>query len=431
MDLFLFLIIAFALLPLLFRILQGTKSAIKENRVRRSYDQCIPLIDAYLQGADFLREELAKLDKEIIADALSHRACRGTGGEPQKLKELFTLLGCLDLSLLSLKGACKEEILRALARLGDIGISEPVKDIASLLSDPDPDIVHAAVSALGRIGTEDAIAGIIDFLDRSEGWTASDFAPVFLDIKKEAHSLILGYLNKTVAKSQSRIVELLAEIRANWALSDIHRLAFEGEFDVKLAAVKALGRIGDRSSCTVLEELITDSSWEIRAAAARSLGKLKSKSSCYLLAHSLTDEMWQVRLSASEALLKMGRTGERTLVKMLFSENKSARRRAAEALEISGVLDKYFNWLIDGDDDQMKEASLIVEALIDAGVTGRLDDYFGEDEQNNLKKLIDINLRKRSAKNNNLRQVRVLELDRAVETQDDPDCDKQGKRTVC
>ena len=116
--------------------------------------------------------------------------------------------------------------------------------------------------------------------------------------QREDPNLSLAYYGSIKKNADSTLdLSLNALIRA---LNDIDQ-------DVRIEAIKALGKIGDRRSVDPLVQELKDSNSRIRASSAEALGNigLKSKAAIPLLA-ALKDSATEVKSNAEKALKAMG-----------------------------------------------------------------------------------------------------------------------------
>ncbi len=106
------------------------------------------------------------------------------------------------------------------------------------------------------------------------------------------------------------------------------------DLNVRAAAARALGTLGDTNFTAVLIGALRDPAWEVRAQAARALGLIGSAEAVPALASVLTDRSWWVRRHSAYALAKLGEDGNAALRgEALVSRDPYARDMAKEALE--------------------------------------------------------------------------------------------------
>ena len=103
--------------------------------------------------------------------------------------------------------------------------------------------------------------------------------------------------------------------------------------NVRVAAVVALGQIGDRYALESLHGLVNDREWEVRAVLAESLGKLADKRSQHIVLGLLNDRDQEVRQNAAEALGKVGDESVlESLVMAMVDEHMGVRQASSRAI---------------------------------------------------------------------------------------------------
>jgi len=86
----------------------------------------------------------------------------------------------------------------------------------------------------------------------------------------------------------------------------INALSYEKDEKIRLAAVRALGEIGEAAATETLTTCLKDHSSQVRSAAARSLGRIGDASAVGPLIVCLGDPCIQVQEAAAEALEAIG-----------------------------------------------------------------------------------------------------------------------------
>jgi HEAT repeat protein len=103
---------------------------------------------------------------------------------------------------------------------------------------------------------------------------------------------------------------------------------------VRVTAIRALGRIGDRRALPALVERADDPLGSVRLALCQALGQLGDPAGVPTLTELLHDEDETIRLGAARALGKIqGAAGSRTLLSAaLLDPSQTVRRHARKAL---------------------------------------------------------------------------------------------------
>jgi HEAT repeat protein len=108
----------------------------------------------------------------------------------------------------------------------------------------------------------------------------------------------------------------------------------EGGLEVRIAAARALGSIGELESAEALCAALRDPAWQVRAQAARALGGLGAPAALAALAPCLRDLWWWVRRNSAYALGALGVAGQAELAAIAArSDDPFARGAANEVLQ--------------------------------------------------------------------------------------------------
>jgi HEAT repeat protein len=152
---------------------------------------------------------------------------------------------------------------------GAVRLAESVPWLSDLLADPDEAVREAAARALGRTGGRRAVDALMGAVDR---FPAQRLA---VDVARAASDIDLdGLLRQRDDKLAGVVVALACGLRAD-ALRFPRLVAMArdptSEADVRAAACRALGMIGDRAAAGVLRNLTTDPDSIVSNAATHAL----------------------------------------------------------------------------------------------------------------------------------------------------------------
>ena len=130
------------------------------------------------------------------------------------------------------------------------------------------------------------------------------------------------------------VIEVLGMGRYRAARAALEIRAASGDPDLRVAAVRALGRIQAIESGMALLGALEDEAWQVRAQAARALGVIGATVAIPALAARLGDSSWWVRHHSAYALQRLGHEGQAALRRVVASsEDPYARDMANEALQ--------------------------------------------------------------------------------------------------
>jgi HEAT repeat protein len=218
--------------------------------------------------------------------------------------------------------------------LGYMSLAETVMHVEPLLDDPDGDVRHAAARALGRIGDDTAAWALVRGLQR--GSLDAERILEHVGHPWAVDALLSAYHIGEFAHVRAVLAEglgLAGDSRAGSALAGV--LSFGSE-EERVRCCRALGRAADPATAPLLALALADESWPVRAQAARALGRIGrfDRSIVARLADGLRDPAWWVRANCADALLAAGADGRAALEDALHSNDRFARERAHEALEL-------------------------------------------------------------------------------------------------
>jgi HEAT repeat protein len=146
-------------------------------------------------------------------------------------------------------------------------------------------VCQEAVLGLGRLGNRRAVPAVREVLRGATN-----------DAVRCAAVEALGMLNDTVMAAQFRRYLFSPDTAFAGDLGRMYR------WDLRVAAARALGRMGDRKSVDALRHALSSANVELRTASAWSLGRLRDRGSVADLIDALGDEYGEVRRAALESL---------------------------------------------------------------------------------------------------------------------------------
>jgi HEAT repeat protein len=130
------------------------------------------------------------------------------------------------------------------------------------------------------------------------------------------------------------VIEVIGMGRYRPARAALEIRAASGEDDLRVAAVRALGRIQAIESGMALLGALEDEAWQVRAQAAKALGAIRAIVAIPALSKRLCDPSWWVRHHAAYGLRDLGHEGQAALRRIAgSSDDPYARDMASEALQ--------------------------------------------------------------------------------------------------
>ena len=144
-------------------------------------------------------------------------------------------------------------------------------------------------------------------------------------VKSKASLQPKGYKTAPVWKPA---IAVLGAVKAKNAVPELERLLLDPASDMAalILAVRALGRIGSKSSVKALEEMLRRSDLVCEQVFQMSVGGGKP---------SVDNALWKLELAAAEALASLGSPRPDLVAKHLEDERAVVRRYAAKVAEVT------------------------------------------------------------------------------------------------
>lgn len=261
------------------------------------------------------------LDEPLLHDHVSH-ALVSIGG----LDEAAYRYGLAHAS-----DQVRMAVARCLSWIAPPGASALV---APLIHDPSADVRAEAVTAIGRLGHEDAAMLLFELLgDESELIQERAMAALAQLAPEQVVPLLLQALASPEPQVLTRAAETLALLRDARAAEPLLRLAGDAREGVRRAALRALGELEHPEIPGLLRRALHDPSGLVRQQAALSLGKLEEPEAAVELLPLLDDEDPKLRFVALRALGQIRNPDVvPRLIPFLADRTKELRFAAAEAL---------------------------------------------------------------------------------------------------
>lgn len=137
-----------------------------------------------------------------------------------------------------------------------------------------------------------------------------------------------------VARFECALLDALGISRCRSARSAIEKRLRHAQVELRIAAARALGRLGMGESIPALMLTLTDEAWPVRAQSAQALGRLQAAPAVEALLERVSDRSWWVRHHAAYALARLGPDGRDALCELIVrSPDAYAREMAREALD--------------------------------------------------------------------------------------------------
>lgn len=275
----------------------------------------------------------------------------------EKIREILSVFGypAYYEKLLSSKKVHQKVL--AIDRLGRFSETKTIEKILNLLVDENNEISTASIIALSRIGSPEALSGILkrlaEILEKNSVSTKVVVAALSFFGEGGSRMLINYAKNISNPKILSVIMKSLANIGSEQALDIALKNLEHEEPEIRVKALKILASITDldinEKETEKIIKLFSDPVWFVRLYAIKLIQKLKKLEFINQLGLLLFDEKWQVRSAAATALASFGDYSLDVFLNALRHDDRYVRETIFEEIEKSGYTKKLIDNIIKGE----------------------------------------------------------------------------------
>ncbi|RJP32022.1 MAG: hypothetical protein C4536_06820 [Actinobacteria bacterium] len=336
----------------------------------RNYETILYAALQKISPEQTLRTLLPDPDPRALEEVLLRMGDEGAEEWKGRVIGLYELSGFTAARTRQLRSRSKSRRSDAARRLGRIGDPRSVPELKELLEDPGEEVREAALYALGRIGTREALESMLDALNDGDRWSQEKVAEAVEEAGDESRRVLVGLLRDGNPMRRAFAAEVMGELGGAEEAVYLEEALADEEVDVRARAADSLGRMRHRLARPALLQALDDPAWQVRAQAVKALGGIGEEKDVSRLAEMLRDTEWWVRNNAASALREMGEMGEGPLAAMLWDEDRFARETAAQALEEGSMVERLVKDMREGDGDP--EGSSIIHRLAEIGCVGTI-----------------------------------------------------------
>lgn len=219
--------------------------------------------------------------------------------------------------------------LLGLATLGQLADRSRFEDVKALAADPSPAVSLTAARALIRIDPAESLVALLpQILDR-EDWPVGRLAEALREGSPgELAGLIALALERAPARDRRRLLEL-ARIAPPQRIAPQVRAILAGTDDLE-TLIAALKLVADPRDAALVRARLGHPDWQVRVAAVRALGRIATEEDLPPLAAALADPSWWVRQRAADAIVSLPFLDAAQLADL---RARATDRYAADALE--------------------------------------------------------------------------------------------------
>lgn len=286
------------------------------------------------------------------------------GGYRDAVRRLFDELGYMAYYEGRLRSSNAITRASAIDKLGRMRSVASVSRLLGMLDSDNAETMAVTIRALSRIGSFDALEGILKRLPGIVGRslaTQKTVTAFLINFGPPAVPMLMELAEKERDPAISAIVlEVLSQLRSRKALP----LAVKGLDDespeVRAKALKLLDRTAPEEGdldWNRVKEMLDDKVWFVRLHAARAVGSKKYEEAVPDLVKLLADDSWRVRNAAATALTNMGDTALDAFLDVLRSDDTYVKGSVCEEIQKTGYVSRLIDNLQEGKERKAREKS--------------------------------------------------------------------------
>ncbi|MGI5892185.1 MAG: HEAT repeat domain-containing protein [Bacillota bacterium] len=174
--------------------------------------------------------------------------------------------------------------------------------LVDLLADKEEAVRMAGVWLLTAIKDKRSLPYLVAALLQPKKYLTARVGEVLVAFGMEAANLLARMLPEMKDEHKLIILEVLEQFDAGYQLMPLLECLNHRSWEIRAAAVKALGESNYYEAKEAVLPLTHDSVWQVRAAVAKALGQMKVQAAHDRLRQMLVDDSFLVRANAKEAL---------------------------------------------------------------------------------------------------------------------------------
>lgn len=279
-----------------------------------------------------------KIQRNIISDRFLYYMELFTGDIRFKTANLCDRIGLIDIEIKNMQSRDYFKVALSCKRLGEFRSKKALPSIISILSSNNDDIKYHALKALAKIGDVDSFVTAMDIVKRKFVLSERSLTEIVDSFEGDKLNLYRRMIVSDSPYLSTIFINSAGNYMDSTLSSDISNFLDDSNKDRKIAAIKAIGKIGDSRYLDKITAALKDDNWEVRAVAARSLGRLNDYKAIIPLSESLSDTEWWVRYNSAWSIIQVP-GGIDTAENIIRGTDKFARDILISAIQNSGVLD--------------------------------------------------------------------------------------------
>lgn len=280
-----------------------------------------------------------------------HASLRGAAGAA--LNDIARRLGLeTDARAMLARGTRTERLLAALM-LGHLRDRSAWPLLVPLAESPDSTLALTVLWALVRIDPEAAARYLTPLFIERDDWAMSHVAGVLGEASEPVAEVLAALLPNLDSRRLPRALRIAEALRLNLPAEPLNKLIADARARDDVALLTASLRIVNTpGSIEPVRAALAHPDWQVRVLAAKALGRIGDRSDADRLVALLADPEWWVRYRAAQALVELPwltradldtlRTGltdrfAADILAQVVAETRPSKSRAAATAILAGV----------------------------------------------------------------------------------------------
>ena len=251
---------------------------------------------------------------------------------------------------------------RAVEVIGRIQDPADIPRLVPMLKDPDVDVVHETIFALGQMGTEEALPALLEYADDANNYAELRLVSEALGKigGREAIETLIELLRDFNSSIRAEAALALARMEDPAAVPALLLAVHDPDVDVVWPAVYGLEKVEHPRTGEKVTPLLAHHDVRVREVAARTLGKQHYDDAVPPLILALDDVELGVACNAAWALGEIGEDDACHPLGEMLASHPSHRARLAAARALGSIGSK-------------RGKDYLIQALSDESVSVRAD----------------------------------------------------------
>ncbi|HEX9850051.1 HEAT repeat domain-containing protein [Candidatus Deferrimicrobium sp.] len=292
----------------------------------------------------------------------------------------------------------------AVEKLGRMRCEASTGKLVPLLDEKSGEIVPVTVRALSKIGTQEALRGVLDRLPdlysrsfvsrKSIESSLRNFGPAAVPDLVRYGDLYIDPV------SRASVLEVLGVLGPPEALPFAFRNLHHEDSEVRAKALKVIAAAGGGLPPGEKERVVAllgDPVWFVRLQAAKALGILRHDKAEAVLAKRLLDANWQVRNAAATALVLTSGNAIGIFLDTLGASDRYAKESICEEIQKTGFVSRLIDNLVSPGGETYGKSREILKIMASLGYGTPLREYLESGADDRARRELTLIVQERAA----------------------------------